>query len=273
MSQPAGKCVFCGEPGLTKGHVWPDWLGNVLPQTASHHEQETGHFETFVPVIPGPEHSRRVFQGQARSRKPRNTCKRCNSGWMSKIEQFAIPFAAPLIRGEPSLLSPIGQLAVAALICLISTRLEFLSTLRAVEKKDHDWLRQHRMPSNDWRIWVARYAGTNPNDHFSKSYAAQLSSLPIDKVGPEYCNAQITTLVIGQLCAHSFYSPVMSLSGYEGVELSQLWPPRATDIDTGFFTPLDDKTVLWLHEAFARDAPPGPSNSNHNNPPSSEGDH
>jgi hypothetical protein len=273
MSKPAGKCVFCGGPGLTKGHVWPDWLGKVLPQTATHHEHETGRFETFTPSIPGPEHSTRIHQGQARSRKPRNTCKKCNSGWMSRIEELAIPFMVPLIRGERMLLSPFGQLAVSALICLIGMRLEFLGVQRAVSQTDRDWLREHRWPSSDWKIWIARYAGEKSQDHFAKYYAAQLGSVPPERVGPEHCNVRVATLVIGQLCTHSFYSPVDTIDGYDGTRISRVWPPVNNEIETGLTGRLSDKAVLWLHEAFARESPPDPTYGNHKDPPSSEGDH
>src|SRR5258708_255743 len=89
MSKPAGRCVFCGGTGLTRGHVWPDWLNKILPKTATHHEQETGKFNTFQTSVPGPEHSVRIGHGHARTRKPRNTCVTCNGGWMSLIEDRA----------------------------------------------------------------------------------------------------------------------------------------------------------------------------------------
>jgi hypothetical protein len=263
MSKPAGKCVFCGGTGLTKGHVWPEWFGTYLPQISTHHEVEVGPqlFKTFTPDprIKSPEPSIHLHQGPARSRKPRNTCKKCNSGWMSGIENLAIPYAVPLIRGTRFLFDTFGQRAVANLLCLIVIRLEFLSTSRAVSARDRDSLRLHLWPSDNWKIWIARYAGENQNDNWSKSYALQLSSLPTDEVGPENCNAQITTLVVGQLCAHIFYSAVIdALDGYEGIDLSRLWPPAVFDKETAHLTDLSDNDVLELHEAFASHAPPPP---------------
>lgn len=259
MSKPAGKCAFCGEPGaLSKGHVWPDWLNRILPRTATHHEEETGRFDTFVPQVKAPAYSRRIRQGHARSRKPRNTCKTCNSGWMSSIETLAIPYAEPLLRGNPALLDTFGQRALAGLLCLIAMRLEFLGRIITVTPSDHDGLRHRLWPTNDWKIWVARYGGEKPDENWSKACAIQVSSTPTDKVGLEYCNAKVTTLVIGQLCAHLFYSPVIDFGGYEGITLAQIWPPRCFDIDTGWLPSISDKDLLWLHEAFARESPPMP---------------
>src|ERR1700738_1830430 len=96
MSKPTGKCAFCGNPGnLTKSHVWPEWAESILPQTATHHEQITGLFHTFVPKVKGPELFRRVRPGHVGTRKPRNTCKQCNGNWMRHIEEATMPLMAP----------------------------------------------------------------------------------------------------------------------------------------------------------------------------------
>ena len=259
MSKPRGKCAFCGKPGLTHGHIWPDWLGQVLPYTATHHEQEIGRFETFKPQVPGPEHSIRIRQGQARSRKPRNTCGACNSGWMSQIENLAKPYLSALILGQRAILSPFAQYAVACLIALIVMRVELLGgNIPAISPAERDHLRLRRWLSEHWHIWIVAFAGENQQDHFSKNYAAQLEPAPTDKVGPEHCNVQVSTLVMGQLCAHTFHSPVVETGGYEGVSLYQLWPLSPLPIDTGYLAPLNDREVLWLHEAYARESTPMP---------------
>jgi hypothetical protein len=157
------------------------------------------------------------------------------------------------------MLAPFSQRAIASLVCLIAMRLEFLGIMRAVPQSERAWLRHHLWPSHDWKIWIARYSGQKSDDHFAKYYAAQMEPIPTDKVGPEYCNVQVATLVIGQLCAHSFYSPVIDFGAYEGVRLYPLWPPQSSfDFDSSFFASLDDDHVLWLHEAFARASRPMP---------------
>lgn len=179
MSQPAGKCVFCGGRGLTKGHVWPDWLNDILPNTATHHEQETGKFHTFEAQAPGPSYDRRIRQGNARARKPRNTCSRCNGGWMSGIEGLAKRVAVPLILGHSPLLSPFGQSSLSALLCLIGARLEFLGDMRAIAAEDRDWLRYYREPSQHCKIWIAHFGGDDGESHWSRTYAIQHGDDPL----------------------------------------------------------------------------------------------
>jgi hypothetical protein len=264
--------VFCGEPGLTKGHVWPDWLNNILPYTASHHEQTTGLFSTFVPEVPGPEKSVKVRQGHARSRKPRNTCGKCNSGWMSGIENDVIPAATQLIKGETFRFGESNQRQLAAFLCLISMRLEFLGIMRAIPAIDRHYLKDHLEPPVMWTIWVAAYAGAKPDEHWSRYCAMQVGSTPADIVGPEHCNTQVTTLVIGKLCAHLYSSTETPVLGYEGIQLTRIWPTSGLSIDTRFLPPLTDEDVVSLHEAFARESVPISKYSAHKNPPSEEGD-
>jgi hypothetical protein len=269
MSQPPGKCVFCGGKRLTKGHVWPDWLNDILPQTATHHEHEIGRFETFIPKAKGPAYSKRLRQGHARSRKPRNTCLRCNTGWMSGIEGLAKQSLLPLIKGENCVLDTFAQFSISTLLCLIAMRIEFLSGMRAITAEDHDWVRYYREPSKDWKIWIAHFDGDTPDDHPARSYCVQLVSDQTETVGPEYCNAQISTLVIGKLCAHLVYAPELPLTKfeYEGIRLTRIWPANPYHIDTGWMTGLSGRDVLWLHETFARDSPTLPTAGTGDPPP------
>jgi hypothetical protein len=260
MSNPKSRCQFCGSADtLTKGHVWPKWINQILPQTATHHEQETGKFYTFDSKVPGLAHELKLRQGTARSRKPRNTCLRCNGGWMSGIESWAKYFSRHLILGYAPILPPIGQFSIAALLCLIAARLEFLGDMRAISAEDRDWLRYYREPSPNWKIWIARFDGDDGDDHLSRTYAVQhISSGPTDKIGPDYCDTRISTLVIGQLCAHIFYSRDPDLTAriaYDGIRLVQLWPASHLDLYTVGLPFLDGRGVLRLHETYVRDAP------------------
>ena len=97
MSPSPGKCVFCGGGPLTKGHIWPEWMQQILPPK-KHHLQFTGQIASIAPGAPVKQ---RLRQGHAGQRKPRNTCSACNTGWMSNIERDAIPYASPLILGQP----------------------------------------------------------------------------------------------------------------------------------------------------------------------------
>jgi hypothetical protein len=258
MSKPEGKCKFCGRSGLTKGHVWPDWLNSILPKTASHHEQEIGKFQTFARSIPGPAHQVIVEQGHARSRRPRNTCLSCNTGWMSLVEDRARSCTTRLILDLPQVMDLSGQEALATLLTLIVMRMEFLGDIRAIADQERDWLRYYREPSNHWKVWICGFAGDDGDEHWSRTYAAQLESKPTDRVGLEYCNVRVSTLVMGKFCAHLFYSPIIDFQGYEGIDLTQIWPRRHLYLNPSFMYFMNGKDALYLHEAFARESPTMP---------------
>jgi hypothetical protein len=257
MKQSSGKCVFCGKSGLTKGHVWPEWFGNVLPLDAPNHTQITGEIRTFTPIAARPRRSEKIRQGHAGSRKPRNTCGDCNGGWMSRLENAAIPFMTPVMLGQACIVAPFAQRFIAALLCLITIRVEFLHrSTQAVPVEDRVWLMNKFEPPPNWKIWLARYGGDRAHEHWCRHHGIEIASSLDERDGPYTCNTQVTTLVLGKLCAHIFSSTVWDdFAGYEGVHLTPIWPPSNLHIDWRRVTPLFDQGVLTLSEALVRETP------------------
>jgi hypothetical protein len=253
MSHPAGKCAFCGNAGdLTKSHIWPEWIDKILPQTATHHEHQIGRFQTYTPKVPGPQPWSKLKQGHVGTRKPRNTCLRCNSGWMRRIEEATMPFLGSLLLGEPQLLDTFSQRLLATFLCLVTMRNEISSQMRAIPASDRGWLMAHFEPPAGWKIWIARYEGTPRMDQ--RYCALQIASSPNVPRGLEHLNTQVTSLTIGHVYAHIFSSTAWrNFGGYKGIELTQLWPGRQFDIDTDSLTVLPETDIPWLHETIIRD--------------------
>jgi hypothetical protein len=253
MSKPQTRCVFCGGVPATKGHIWPEWFDRYLPAKASHHLEAVGEVLTFEYKGDGPKRRNIVRQGHAGSRKPRNTCKRCNGGWMSRLEQANVPVLSSLMLGTPTLITPIDQWLLASLACLITIRLEFADTeMQGVPVEDRSTLMNTGGPPFDtWRIWIAGYSGDHPEDHWSRHFGMQIVS-SVDHVSrPHKCNAQITTLVLGKLCIHAVSSSAMPVPrGYDGISLSEIWPPNHMTIDSRLLPPLNDAEVVYLHESI-----------------------
>jgi hypothetical protein len=181
---------------------------------------------------------------------------------MSGIEGAAVQVATPLILGNSFQLTHQNQQLLAAFLCLISMRLQFLGSMRPIPQSDRLYLKQNLHPPPLWMIWIARFAGEKADDHWSRfcglQVVSQFDSTPPDKIGVEYCNTHCTTLVIGKLCAHLFSSTVSPVHGYEGIQLTRIWPPSGYDINTEFLPAVDGEQVIWLHEALARESKPLP---------------
>jgi hypothetical protein len=254
MSKPQKRCAFCGGTPATKGHIWPEWFSRYLPPKASHHIDSVGELVTFSSSAEGPTPLTKIRQGPAGSRKPRNTCLSCNGGWMSRLEQANMNQMGALVLGKPTLLRTIDQWLLSSLLCLITIRLEFTDPqMQAVPVQDRRALMKTGAPPHDtWRIWIANYAGDNPEDHWTRHLGMQLVSSPNEVSRPHKCNAQTTTIVIGKLCAHIASSSVVPVPlGYTGIELANIWPDCHIDLDSGFLPTLTDAEVVHLHESWA----------------------
>lgn len=115
-------CPFCGRAGQrTKDHVWPKWLRNypmyevmnngytgqrfeeaqhVMTKDADDRYREdvatAEHVAAFLPHVQVP------------------VCRRCNNGWMSRMEIAVQDILDPMIRSEPITLTPDDQTLLAA---------------------------------------------------------------------------------------------------------------------------------------------------------------
>jgi hypothetical protein len=256
MSQPRGRCAFCGsdQVRLSKGHIWPECFGEILPSDAKYHEQKIGYFNTFETQIPGPEKFERVGTGPLQKRRPRNTCVKCNGGWMSLMERASLPVVKPLILATPSLLDTKGMNLLAPVLALVSMRIELTAkAMRATPQHEVRSLMETGRPSSNWRIWIARYTGSDLKDYSHRYTAMQLESKPTAVFGPEHCNTQVTTLVAGQLYAHLMFSSVWpNFGGYEGIALTQIWPASELHIRTEFLPTISEGEGVSLHEAISR---------------------
>src|SRR5712691_7894058 len=113
MPKKQRYCIFCGGAGLSKEHVWPVWTQDYMPFTHIEKSMRREDFDNNKQVT-------RVMttqqQGHMSTTKARVVCKRCNNGWMSRLEKKAKPILIPLIRGEKKTLDKESQKIVAAWI-------------------------------------------------------------------------------------------------------------------------------------------------------------
>jgi hypothetical protein len=265
MSKPARKCEFCPRTDLTKSHIWPDWAQNVIPAIATHYEIKTGETSTYKARASGPIPSIKVKPGAVAKRRPRNTCTKCNGGWMREIEETAKLKVSALMLGYPFLLGTLDQRHLAAFLCLVSMRIALGNKIaRPIPSEDHEYLIANRVPPpSGWRIWIMKYADDRADDYwYGYLPMAMMSPTASEISGPlnplsvraEHCNMQVTTLVVGKLCAHIFSTTIeYDISHYQGLHMTQIWPPTRFDIDTGFLPAITAETLPWLHEAIASD--------------------
>ena len=132
MAKPRGTCIFCGGLGVTKEHLFSNWLRQLFPRTPSDtHTFGRSDWATqtgFEQVI---------NQGHSGSRRVRKVCKHCNTGWISRIDDDARHAITPLIQGASTLVSQAMQRDIAAWFTKIAMVGDAIHPTRSVVQSAH----------------------------------------------------------------------------------------------------------------------------------------
>jgi hypothetical protein len=240
-------------------------MKKVLPNWANRHLNYQGMYRTFESK-PDPRRTTptqtKVREGRAVSKKLRNTCLKCNNGWMHAIEDEAKPSLEKLIRNESIVLDQEAQQKLASLISLVTIRAEFLDRKFGSTKSEKDFLREHGVPPPNWRIWIARFIGSAPGDYWYNRFALRLgpkkeletflsASEFKSNVLPTY-NTQSSTFVWGQFCCTVVSSTYLTeFKGYDG-KLPRIWPFCVPIIDSKLLPMLTDQGAATLGDAVGK---------------------
>ena len=245
---PAG-CGFCGSAGVTKEHIWPNWLRRLILESRAASGMKKFHAEIerngTTQQYKNPKLEQRVGM----------PCSACNGGWMSVLENEVKDFMATMVsRGEIVLLTPERQVAVSRWAMKTAMVYEFTSA--ADERKyfsDGERLafkERFELPENLW-IWAGRYDGVramHADQRRSPKGTPRIYSLTL--------TANFLTL---QLFAYRESEGDLAQMANATISerLLQLWPPAPdwlswpppTTIDDDALEVLDDRFVKFLAQA------------------------
>jgi hypothetical protein len=138
------KCVLCGEPGeRTREHAVPSWVAARAPGE-------------------GPFVTTRTAGGRWVSEELTVTvgevCRKCNEGWLSRLEERVKAIACPAIVGRRCVWSPKEQRTLA----LWAFKTAFMMTLAtgtsSVPPADYRFLFRNLRPRGRARVWAAAHA-------------------------------------------------------------------------------------------------------------------
>lgn len=170
---PQRGCTFCGARPLTREHVWPTWLSDVLGRHPKEfpgaYILETGEDHKTRRLIP----SKRRFELTARC-----VCSACNSGWMNRIEGAARPYLEPMILGEPCEAGVEAQSAISAWIALrIMVSVHAHPSRYSLYDDWIRWMYENHSAPREWRIWLAAYHGSITNGYETRSIPSKTSEV------------------------------------------------------------------------------------------------
>ncbi len=223
MSKPQGRCIFCGDVGVTKEHLFSDWLRELFPRA----EADT-HTIGRRDYVHQSEFELDVRQGHAGTRHVRKVCRACNGGWISGIDNAAKKAIVPLIRREPILVDQGIQRVIATWFAKISMVGDMLNPEKSVVTEgDRRRFKEHRLPPEAWEVWIANYSGVAWSQLGIQQHAGQLT-LPAVRNGVQLSGyTMATSLGLGTVFGLVLGTEIDQLGftlGRASSYMTRIWP-------------------------------------------------
>jgi hypothetical protein len=221
--QRAGRCIFCGGGPLTGEHLLPAWLQHVLPSRDP--------VVQFRQIGKG-EGDRHEWERNPFREKTGFVCRRCNNGWMSRLERAARPVLEPAIRHERCAFTESDQLMAAAWAfktCLVFQATQ--SPAGPIAPPAHFLhIRRNRTPPPQAAIWIGSHARVLRDPVNSVYVQRPLALAPlVDELEHERGFGYLCFLAVGGLSfvvvAHRHRNAAqITYDGPFDQALDQIWP-------------------------------------------------
>jgi hypothetical protein len=236
MAKPQRFCLFCKGPGLTREHIWADWLRNYIPRDLTeYHLNHRVDYRTHV------NSDMKKFSGDPRSRRLPVVCLDCNQGWMSKLQEDTKPVLIPLILGKPTKLRRSHQRLLAAWITMaVMVGEHVVPSSAVIAQSERSLFMLTLQPPRRWRIWVGHYRRGEWIGHWVHNAVPLVlqEDLRSGKVGIDAPkNTQETTFTVGELYIRAFSS---------SIDVDETWviPPNGDEMLVSLIPPRQ-AVVRW----------------------------
>ncbi|MGH9199317.1 MAG: hypothetical protein ACRD1T_26755, partial [Acidimicrobiia bacterium] len=143
---------FCGAKPLTKEHMLPKWLRDLLGSNQLMHRHG----------VEGPEqtYERSEWEATPASQTLKLLCSDCNNNWGGSIEAAAKPILLPMIRGEETRLTREKQAVVS--LWMAKTMMVFDRShprTSVIPEDDLRYVRANNEPPPAAVGWLSNYSG------------------------------------------------------------------------------------------------------------------
>jgi hypothetical protein len=199
------RCAFCRQPGVTREHVWPQWLLRLVESPGKSllgvaHQVRNSSGELVEKSII------RMWESSKLDLTVRAVCAACNNGWMSTLESRSMIVMRPLIEGRRVVLDQQDQILVAFWAQKTISILSLASPLRSVPHSHLSRLYHSRGPLAESSVWLAQYHAKAAG-LWARERRLDLQS-EADLAQADLPHGYLTTLRIGEL--------VIQVCGYSG---------------------------------------------------------
>ena len=256
--KPPMRCIFCRGSTLTREHVIPDWIQEIIPK-----KPQQAHLFTTVSKAPLAPRTRlktsRLRQGHPISRKVRVVCKDCNNGWLSTLENELKPLIKTLVLGEAITLTPWGQRRLATWAAKTSMTAEFIHPKSAaVTFEEREYLRLSREPMKTFNVWTGHYRGSRYTAALHHHSVLLLSGTPTSAETLMPPNTQATIIGLGglflQISSSSLAGVKFNLKNETASpstnKLRRIWPPAVADLQWPPASSLSDRDIINILAAI-----------------------
>lgn len=246
MAKPPRKCIFCGHTGVSKEHLFADWLADIFPRDAQSRRRSvyTQWLDESGPHTPAEK--RGLEEGHLGSKKLRVVCQGCNAGWLSRLEERAKPILIPLIAGNRFNLTTEAQALLstwAAKTAMVAEHLR--ATENGTSQDERAALMSTDIPPANWFVWIAAYWGERWRDLSIGQIRVASNPTPVSKPSRARYYGHATTFTVGHIlfCVVNGSDPNFPrhFGRFEVEGLIQLWPARA-------------RSILWPPQLVCGDA-------------------
>lgn len=213
-------CIFCGGAGLTKEHLFADWLTELFP----HAEKDR---RTFGTTTEWPNFTLTAENGHSGAKKVREVCNTCNNGWMSRIDERAKPIAVEMIQAKPITVAPEDQKTLATWltkVAMVGDNVEREGS--RISQEHRNYLRERNEPPPTWQVWVTSYGGW-------RWHHLRMEQLRSPFGLPNRPKTYFTSSVVGMgtmlavVVGHGADGIKLEI-GESGKQLQQIWPASQT---------------------------------------------
>jgi len=211
-------CGFCGGPGVTKQHLWPDWLRKAILDSQGGGKGKKS----------GAANERGGKTKRPKTDKLDTTvvmpCTACTNGWMSALEFDVKLFLAPMVApGEKTILNEVRRLALVRWAVKTAMLYEYTGTEDRYfsDAERRAFKERFEIPENVW-IWAARYEGSTPVQGLQRRAREREHPTPA-----AYCLTIATGCLILQVFGFRKASGKLGMyAAFTPKEaLIKLWPP------------------------------------------------
>ena len=245
------QCIFCGERGkLTDEHVLPKWIVKMLDVSGP----------VFIEATLSGTTARVHRRQDLNIRLKKRVCQKCNTTWMSQLENSVKPFLTSMILNNNSVELNIAdqqQLAIWALKTAFVLELAWQQLYPSARPKqgytasdaELAWITNHSMPPPRSRVWIGGIDAKHRLTLGHSTNSLQVHFMKLEVIVP----CHLTTFHIGYL-AFQVFSVDFVIADSVGMSEFDISPPEEL---RNFFTTLWPRlhsNVSWPQKYFFDDS-------------------